>query len=215
MWQRDKIVLVRGKVDAHGRKPSIICDAVNDNLSLLQPAPEGRAPRSTPPAAVVKEPPSGYRATTAAPQPEPAEAQPIPNGRSTQPAAPASSAQPATPAPATPPTLPARHGAPQPRATFGRSAAPNGDPAPRPAAPGRLHVTIQRTGDGRSDAKRVGDVHRLLRSFEGRDRFVFLVTGGGNGSVELDFPNDTTRICDELLARLRSMVGPQAVQLVE
>jgi hypothetical protein len=84
----------------------------------------------------------------------------------------------------------------------------------RAAHPRELRVTIQRSGDGRADARRVGDAHRLLRSFSGPDRFTFYVTGG-NGNYEFDFPNDTTLICDELLARLRSLLGPQAVQTIE
>ena len=76
-------------------------------------------------------------------------------------------------------------------------------------------MTIHRTHDGRGDAKRVGDAHRLLRSYAGPDRFVFNVTGGHNGDLELDFPNDTTLICDELLSRLRGLLGPLAVQLLE
>ena len=88
-------------------------------------------------------------------------------------------------------------------------------PAERPGERRSLRVTIERTGDGHIDARRVGDAHRLLRSFHGSDRFTFYVTGGGNGSYEFDFPNDTTLICDELLARLRSLLGPQAVYLIE
>lgn len=105
-------------------------------------------------------------------------------------------------------TLPAQDPAPRPP---GRNVAPNGERA----APRYLRVTIQRSGDGRSDARRVGDVHRLLQSFSGRDRFVFYVTGGSNGNYELDFPNDTTLICDELLSRLRNMLGSQAVHLID
>ena len=101
-----------------------------------------------------------------------------------------------------------------PRADYVKPPQPNGGASARPGSPRTLRVTIQRTLDGRSDAKRVGDAHRLLLSFPGKDRFVFYVTGG-NGSYELDFPNDTTLICDELLTRLRSLLGPQAVHLIE
>ena len=76
-------------------------------------------------------------------------------------------------------------------------------------------MTIERSGDGRADARRVGEAHRVLQSFSGHDRFSFYVTGGSNGGYEFEFPNDTTLICDELLARLRRMFGPQAANLVE
>ena len=95
------------------------------------------------------------------------------------------------------------------------SAASSGDLALRAGATRHLRVVIQRTQDGRSDARRIGDAHRLLQSYAGDDRFVFLVTGGSNGNYELAFPNDTTQICDELIARLQNLLGPQAVHLIE
>ncbi len=202
LWQRDKIVLVRGKVDARGRKPSIICDSVSDNLSLRQPAeaptagPRAETPKVVREAAVPYATPTVRPEATPAPPPLPRQA-PAPVAVAGQPAAPASAPRVSNP------PLPA-------------SPAGNGETLvrERAARPRELRVTIQRSGDGRADARRVGDAHRLLRSFAGPDRFTFYVTGG-NGNYEFDFPNDTTLICDELLARLRSLLGPQAVQMIE
>jgi DNA polymerase-3 subunit alpha len=212
MWQRDKIVVVRGKVDARGRRPSIICDSVSDNLDVVQPSDSAKP---APPEAR-----DDSRRPAAGPTQKLNEARAeYPSPRSTKPPqplirAPSSGPGPAQPSAAVPAPPRAQSAAPRPP---DRDAAPNGERAgpARPIAPRYLRVTIQRSGDGRSDARRVGDVHRLLQSFSGYDRFVFYVTGGGNGNYELDFPNDTTLICDELLARLRNMLGSQAVNLIE
>ena len=236
LWQRDKIVVVRGKVDARGRKPSVICDSVSDYLSLLQPADSPPAHQSGAPAIQrpalkpraelkVSEPAAAYSIPTPAsrPDPQPAEAPIAPNpaeeGRPGQPVVPAPAAHRVNPQ-AVPEAIPeagAPASAPRTRAAQGEGAllTARGDRSMRQGAARLLRVTIQRTGDGRSDARRVGDAHRLLQSFSGPDRFTFYVTGGSNGSYELDFPNDTTLICDELLSRLRSLLGPQAVHLID
>ncbi len=209
LWQRDKIVLVRGKVDARGRKPSIICDSVTDNLDFVQPADVPTKdpiapPRSQPPtiqaAAKTREPRSAYGV--------PSEIQPAqPPVLVAATHAAVQTADPSTPVRAALPTLhtPAHVD----------SAASSGDLALRAGAARHLRVVIQRTQDGRSDARRIGDAHRLLQSYAGDDRFVFLVTGGSNGNYELAFPNDTTLICDELIARLQNLLGPQAVHVIE
>jgi len=203
LWQRDKIVVVRGKVDARGRKPSIICDSVSDNLNVTRPVDDALPaapyvePQPIEPPLKVSEPAPTY----SAPEPpavEPPARAPVP------PPAPNREA-PAVRLHSSPPAA-----APRPPARNGG----NNDRSLRPSGPRALRVTIQRSGNGHVDARRVGDVHRLLRSFEGPDRFTFYVTGG-NGSLELDFPNDTTLICEELLARLRNLLGPQAVSLIE
>jgi hypothetical protein len=82
---------------------------------------------------------------------------------------------------------------------------------PQPPGIRQLHVTIERTGNGRVDAKRFGDAHRVLISYSGSDRFTFHVKGGNSPAYAFDFPNDTTLICDELIRQLRSLLGPDAV----
>ena len=209
LWQRDKIVLVRGKVDARGRKPSIICDSVTDNLDFVQPVD---VPTKDPIAPARSQPPT---IQSAAKTREPRPAYGVPSG--IQPAQPpvlvaATHAAVQTAGPSTPvrAALPTLH-----TPAHVDSAASSGDLALRAGATRHLRVVIQRTQDGRSDARRIGDAHRLLQSYAGDDRFVFLVTGGNNGNYELAFPNDTTLICDELIARLSNLLGPQAVHLVE
>lgn len=68
-----------------------------------------------------------------------------------------------------------------------------------------------RSGDGRHDAKRFGEVHRTLTDYSGSDRFTFRVKGGSAPSYEFDFPNDSTFICDELINKLHALLGPDSV----
>jgi DNA polymerase-3 subunit alpha len=209
LWQRDKIVLVRGKVDARGRKPSIICDSVTDNLDFVQPAD---APAKGPMALARSQSPTIQAASKTR---EPRAAYDVPPGLG--------SAQSPGPAAATHaavqtagPNIPVSAALPAVRPlAHVDGAASSDDLTLRVGATRHLRVVFQRTQDGRSDARRIGDAHRLLQSYAGDDRFVFLVTGGNNGNYELAFPNDTTLICDELIARLSTLLGSQAVHLVE
>ncbi|MFQ6059164.1 MAG: DNA polymerase III subunit alpha [Anaerolineae bacterium] len=76
-----------------------------------------------------------------------------------------------------------------------------------------LHITIPRTGDQDRDIQRLGEVYRLLQSYEGQDRFSLYVTHGPNGTVQLDFPNTTTRYCVALEKALTDMLGAGAVRV--
>ncbi len=42
LWQVDKVLIVRGKVDAESREPKILCESVQDYLVIARPAEEGR-----------------------------------------------------------------------------------------------------------------------------------------------------------------------------
>ncbi len=52
----------------------------------------------------------------------------------------------------------------------------------------------------------------LMRSYHGRDHFELLIFEYGR-PYQLDFPNDTTGYCSELLRRLQKMVGEENVQI--
>jgi DNA polymerase-3 subunit alpha len=85
-------------------------------------------------------------------------------------------------------------------------------PAAVSQPPYYLHVFIPRSGDAERDVQRLGEVYRLLESYRGEDRFSFLVPRG-QGKVQLDFPNTTTRYCVDLHRSLESMLGPGAVRV--
>jgi DNA polymerase-3 subunit alpha len=118
-WQPDKILVVRGRVDAKGREPKILCDSVQDYVTVSRPVDEDK-----------------YRAQT----------------------------------------------------------------------PRHLRITIARSGDHEQDKNLLAQVHELLVGYEGEDRFSLYVPDGVR-SIQLDFPNDTTRYCPELEAALSGMPG--------
>ncbi len=73
-------------------------------------------------------------------------------------------------------------------------------------------VVISRSGDSSIDASRVGEVHHLLASYPGPDRFCFLIKARGE-TLQLDFPNDTTTLDDMLIAQLKNLHGVESVQV--
>ena len=133
LWQEDKILVVKGRVDTKGRAPKVICESVQDYLLISRPVDEEK-----------------YR-----------------------PGRPFSKAQ-------------------------GR--------------PRHLHITITRTGEQARDSERLGQVHSLLQSYEGDDRFsLYLVSDGRR--VQLDFPNATTGYCPALEEALARMLGAGAMRV--
>ncbi len=101
-------------------------------------------------------------------------------------------------------------------------------PIPNPAAPEMLPpimenlprsngariltVTIHPTGDRSRDNRRLTQVHNLLCSNSGADRFCFIVFEGGHRYL-LDFPNETTGIDQEVLSHLGRMVGEENISV--
>ena len=90
---------------------------------------------------------------------------------------------------------------------------PEAHSPPPPAGPVHLHVTISRGTDLEQVIQRLGKVYDLLQSFPGEDHFSLYVDNGGQGQVQIDFPNDTTRHCLELEQALRALVGAAAVHI--
>jgi DNA polymerase-3 subunit alpha len=82
----------------------------------------------------------------------------------------------------------------------------------RPGRPRHLHITIQRSGEWEQDSERLAQVHNLLQSYEGDDRFsLYLVSDGRR--VQLDFPNATTSCCPALEDALAEMLGVGAIRI--
>ncbi|NTU65000.1 MAG: hypothetical protein HGB05_16775, partial [Chloroflexi bacterium] len=73
-------------------------------------------------------------------------------------------------------------------------------------------VVISRSGDSTLDASRVGEVHHLLSSYPGPDRFCFLIKARGE-TLQLDFPNDTTTLDEMMIDQLKSLHGVESVQV--
>jgi len=71
-------------------------------------------------------------------------------------------------------------------------------------------VVLRSMGDKARDKLRLRRVHGMLISFPGRDHFAFYIVERERG-YRIEFPNDTTGINDELLARLEQVIGKENV----
>jgi DNA polymerase-3 subunit alpha len=80
--------------------------------------------------------------------------------------------------------------------------------------PQQITVLLRSTGDKERDKRRIKTLHGLLISFHGRDKFSFHIFENGQGHL-IDFPNDTTRICPELIERLKRLMGEESWRVEE
>ncbi len=77
----------------------------------------------------------------------------------------------------------------------------SGDRVPR-----MVTIYLRSKGDKARDILVIRRVHGALISYPGGDRFAFYVFEGRSGYL-LDFPNDSTDLSEDLVARLEEMVG--------
>ena len=80
--------------------------------------------------------------------------------------------------------------------------------------PKQITMMLRSTGDKERDKRRIKTIYGTLISFHGRDRFSFQIFENGKGHL-IDFPNDTTRICPEMLARLQKLMGEESWRVEE
>lgn len=80
--------------------------------------------------------------------------------------------------------------------------------------PRQLTVTLRSTGDHERDKRRIKTLHGILTAQHGRDKFSFQIFENNKGYL-IDFPNDTTRIGPELLARLKKLIGEEVWRVDE
>ena len=80
--------------------------------------------------------------------------------------------------------------------------------------PKQITVLLRPTGDRERDKRRIKILYSTLISFYGRDRFSFQFFEGGKGHL-IDFPHDTTRVCPELLNRLKKIIGEESWRIEE
>jgi DNA polymerase III subunit alpha len=78
----------------------------------------------------------------------------------------------------------------------------------------QITVVLRSTGDKERDKRRIKTIYGTLISFHGRDRFSFQIYENGKGHL-IDFPNDTTRICIEVLDRLKKLMGEESWRVEE
>ena len=76
-----------------------------------------------------------------------------------------------------------------------------------------ITVVMRSCGDKVRDNLRLRKAFGVLFSYPGNDRYAFLVYERSRG-FRVEFPNFTTGLCPELIARLSELVGAENV-LVE
>ncbi|NTW09713.1 MAG: hypothetical protein HGA28_09145 [Anaerolineaceae bacterium] len=75
-----------------------------------------------------------------------------------------------------------------------------------------LKVELRSSGNKDQDKRRLQRLLGFLHSCPGQDHFALLLVENGHRYM-LDFPNDTTGICEELLRRLGEIVGAHNVSV--
>ncbi len=80
--------------------------------------------------------------------------------------------------------------------------------------PQQITLTLRSTGDKDWDKRKIKTIFGTLISFHGRDRFSFQIFENGSGHL-IDFPNDTTRVCPEMLERLKKLMGQESWSVEE
>ena len=80
--------------------------------------------------------------------------------------------------------------------------------------PQQITVVLRSTGDKERDKRRIKTLYGTLISFHGKDRFSFQIYENGKGHL-IDFPNDTTRVCAEVLERLKKLMGEESWRVEE
>jgi hypothetical protein len=73
----------------------------------------------------------------------------------------------------------------------------------------QITILLRPTGDPERDKRRIKTLYGTLISFHGQDRFSFQIYEGEKGHL-IDFPNDTTHLCPEMLARLKKLIGQES-----
>jgi DNA polymerase-3 subunit alpha len=84
----------------------------------------------------------------------------------------------------------------------------------RSQPPQLITVLLRPTGDRERDKRRIRILHGTLTAYKGRDKFSFQIFEGGKGHL-IDFPNDTTRVGPDMLARLKKLMGEESWRIEE
>jgi hypothetical protein len=77
-------------------------------------------------------------------------------------------------------------------------------------APQMITVTLHPSGEAVKDQRRIQRLHGSFISHPGRDHFNLFIKENGH-SFMLEFPNDTTHVCVELMNELLKVVGEKDI----
>lgn len=75
--------------------------------------------------------------------------------------------------------------------------------------PRLLTLILRPNGDPERDRRRIKSLIGILISYPGHDRFEMQIFENGRGHL-IDFPSHTTRVCPELLNRLKRLLGEES-----
>jgi len=75
-----------------------------------------------------------------------------------------------------------------------------------------LTVILRPTGDSERDIRRISRLHGTFISYPGKDRFAFQIFEEGRAHL-IEFPNDTTHLCTDLMTRLKDAVGEENLRV--
>jgi len=78
--------------------------------------------------------------------------------------------------------------------------------------PQMVTVILRSSGDSERDIRRISRLHGTFISYPGRDRFAFQIFEEGRGQL-IEFPNDTTHYCPELLTVINDAVGEENLRV--
>jgi DNA polymerase III subunit alpha len=78
--------------------------------------------------------------------------------------------------------------------------------------PQMVTVILRPSGDAQRDIRRISRLHGTFISYPGKDRFAFQIFEEGRGHL-IEFPNDTTHLCPDLLARVKDAVGEENLRI--
>jgi DNA polymerase-3 subunit alpha len=88
----------------------------------------------------------------------------------------------------------------------------SGQSLPEDHAPHLVTIILHPSDDPERDIRRISRLHGTFISYPGKDRFSFLVFEDGRGHL-VEFPNDTTHICAELLDKITDAVGRENIRI--
>jgi len=78
--------------------------------------------------------------------------------------------------------------------------------------PQLVTILLRPNGDKQRDIRRIQRLHGTFISYPGRDHFTFHIFEDGKGHL-IEFPNETTHLCPELLEKLQAVVGEENVRV--
>ncbi len=80
----------------------------------------------------------------------------------------------------------------------------------KPTPPERwMMIYFRRSDDAEKDRRRLRHLHGILTQYPGKDRFTIILEDNKGSSYKMEFPNDTTSYCEDLIKDLLTVVGDE------